>query len=324
MNTNWNIKTLIEAVGYAALIAIFAAMSLYMSSGMILSMFLCTVLLVVLIVRIDEIAAVFAVIVSYILVFIITDDFLTSAIIISRFCFPGLALGWGFKRKKDFRSLFVLSSSAYLFNLLLVIFLANKIYDVNLINQFILDPIEKMFTQIKESEDIAKLFGRGSIDITVLDELKDTISFFVPGFLLLAASFSGFLMLMFTKFILNRLKYDYSYLPMFSQLKVGRTTVAVFVLSFLISRIITNSVISAALLNIAFILSAVLNICGLSVIDFFLKRYGIPGIVRVIIYIIGLNITMFVGLLIPIIHPFYILAVLALADSIFDFRKLGK
>jgi len=98
--------------------------------------------------------------------------------------------------------------------------------------------------------------------------------------------------------------------------------VAAFGISLVLSISVDNNVISAALVNITFILFMVMSLCGVSVLDYFIHRAGVPGVFRIIIYMVLVVILTIMSMAMPLLHPIYFFAVLSLGDSIFDFRRL--
>jgi uncharacterized protein YybS (DUF2232 family) len=175
----------------------------------------------------------------------------------------------------------------------------------------------------RSMEQMNNVMGNVQIPSDKLAVIKDTVTYLVPGFLIISSAVFGFISLFLSKMVVCRIGYDYKYLPVFSELKVSRVTTGVFTISFLLFMFSDQTIFSAAIANIALILSIILMVCGISVMDYFVKKAGIPGIVRVIIYIIGFSITTVLALIIPVLHPFYILIVLTLVDSALDLRKLS-
>ncbi|MBZ4646734.1 MAG: hypothetical protein PWR27_2496 [Petroclostridium sp.] len=324
MSYNWDTKRLLEAAYLTAIMTFFAAAGLYVPGLMVFTIFLSAIPLVILTIKAGEKIAILSIAACYILIILLTGEIIVATTTLFSFCFAGLALGYGLKSKWEFNKLFIFSSGAYLVSLLATILLINNIEGINLIDKLIIEPVTEFFTQAeKDLNEVAKALGNNQVYAGGLTILKDIVGLLIPSFFIVSSTLFGYITLILSKSILNRIGYDYRYLPRFFELKVNRGTAVVFVLSFILSITINEVTISAALANITFILSVILMVCGLSVLDFFVKKAGIPGYVRVIIYIIVFAITTLLGVVIPLLHPLNALIILALIDSTFDFRKLG-
>ena len=78
----------------------------------------------------------------------------------------------------------------------------------------------------------------------------------------------------------------YDNMPYFYQLRMNRSITSVFLFLFMTSSLYGSSPI---ILNIILVIVVMIMICGLSVADYFLKLYSVPGFVRFIIYVVALS-----------------------------------
>jgi uncharacterized protein YybS (DUF2232 family) len=330
MDHNRNAKKLLEVIYLTIATVILAVIGFYIP----VLMFLSAVPLAVLSVKTNEKVALLSAAGSYMFLIILTQQIVLATTILFAFGFAGIAIGHGLKRKWTFSEMFFISAGAYLFSLLTTILFLNYVEGVNQINQLItlrIKALEELITQIEanlhetgallgDEQKYADFFSIGKAELVRIEYI---IRLFIPSFFIISSAFSGYLALMSSKAILSRSGYDYKYFPAFSELRISRSAIVVFLLSFLLSSLATQQMIRGAFANIAFILSMVFMVCGLSILDFFVKKAGIPGVVRVIIYLIVFGIMMLLGIIVPFLHPVNILIILTLTDSIFNFRKLG-
>jgi len=62
--------------------------------------------------------------------------------------------------------------------------------------------------------------------------------------------------------------------------------------------------------------------CGLSVVDFFLRKRNIHWSLRIVIYVVGFTVLGIIGIVIPIANISTILLFAGVTDGMFDFRRL--
>ncbi len=325
-------KMLLEVACLTAITIVMSIIGLYVPQLAFFTIFLSAVTITILTVKIDEKVAILSVLVSYVLLILLTGHVITATTTILSFSFAGLTIGYGLKRRWDFREIFLSSSSAYLLSILIIIVLMNTVQGINVINEFIVKPSNDFFIEMEKSmEEALQIAGENPLlseDMSTIKEqfdvevLSNTMQYMIPSFFIVMSALLGYLTLALSKNILNKLKYDYKYLPNFAELKIAKETVVIFVVSFMLLLFIDQMTIRAALININFILAVVLMFCGLATVEFFIKKAGIPVIIRVIIYCVAFGMMTFLAMLLPIFHPVNMLIIVAVSDNIFDFRKL--
>ncbi|MGE4282127.1 MAG: DUF2232 domain-containing protein [Clostridia bacterium] len=319
MNHKFNIKRLLETAYLTGITVILVIIGYYIPAWMTYTVFLSTIPLVIITVRNNEKTAVLSAFIAYFFILLLTNEIVFASITAMRFSFPGLVLGYGMKRRWDFQKVLISSSGAYLFSLLLIIFIISNMKGVNQIDAMIGQYLNDFDRSV---EEMNKVFKDVQISTDNLKVFKDLFTYLIPGFFIISSAFFGFIALNLSKALLTRFGYDYKHMPAFSELGVNRETTFVFLVSFVLSMLITSIPFSAAFANISLILAMIFMVCGVSILDFFLKKKGIPGLIRTILYMIGLGVMVIIAVVIPILHPIYVLIVLTLMDSTLDFRKL--
>ncbi len=325
-------KMLLEVAYLVAITVVVSIIGLYVPQLAIFAMFLSAVPITIVTVKMDERIAILSVLVSYVLLILLTGHVMTATTTILSFSFAGLTIGYGLKRRWGFRELFLSSSAAYLLSILAIIVLMNSVQGINVINELIVKPSNALFLEMGGSMDEALQIAKENKMLTGdmstikeqfdVEELSNTFQYMIPSFFIVMSALLGYLTLALSKNVLNKLKYDYKYIPDFSELKIAKETAVIFVVSFMLLMFINQMTIRAALINIIFILAIVLMFCGLATVDFFIKRAGIPSIIRVMIYCVAFGLMTFLAMILPIFHPINMLIFVAVLDNIFDFRKL--
>ncbi len=328
----FNQKKFSELMIFTVSIVVLAIAGYYFSGLITIFMFMDIILLTILGIRSNAKILILCSVISSVIVLMITGEVLFAINLLISVTIPGLAASYGFKKKWHFRELFLLIASAYLFSLLAVINIGTYIEGVNQVHKLIIDPAREIFTSFyHDFKDKILILENSGIDTGRLDLIKRYINvndlmymfkLIIPGIMIISSAFWGYITLMSIKAILKRRGYSMENLPEFHEMRVSRGTILIFITTFILLLFVKHLKVYAALVNINVILYFVFLVVGFSVVDFFFRKTRIPGIIRIIIYIPVFLILLLVGLILPFLHPFSVLIIIAVADSTFDLRKL--
>ncbi len=150
-----------------------------------------------------------------------------------------------------------------------------------------------------------------------IEAVKEAYILSFPAMLILYTLLASFVIYMLTKQVVALSKRDVSHFPLFSELILRRSATFILALALLLPRLIKSQMISAAFTNIAIILSGVAILCGISMIDFFLRRKLKNAWLRFALYIAAAAV-LSGGLLMALMLMVFVAA----ADSLRDFRRL--
>ena len=333
MGYNWLVKRLLEMLALIILIVVFNIIGAAFPSLLFLSVLLCGVCMTLLVVRTNDQAGFFFLFIIYLFSFIFSKDVVLSTVVLFAFTLPGLAIGYGFKHKWHFEKMFIVSSGSYLITLILSILFLNTVEDTSQIDNFIQWIVGNFTDFVKQGEiyfdQMAQFIGQNVPEGNIFTLMKGLIEQFeymirmtMPSFLILVSIVYGYFTYVISKAVIKLMGYDMEHLKSFNELRANKSMSAILVLSLALSMLVKNEVISAAFANISILLWTIFIFFGLSVIDYYVKKAGIPGVLRVIIYLIVLSISLLLGAFIPVLHPTNFLVFIAIIDAVVDFRKL--
>lgn len=198
-----------------------------------------------------------------------------------------------------------------------------SVYGVYFISGY--SPIDKIINSTFESIGTAcnSTPGLSAGELQMLSKLigtvKDMYVVLIPSMVVLFCLSCSYVLLMLSKGIFALFKRDVSGFGRFCDLKMPKSALFVATVTYILSIIFGGKQIGHAFLNFSSIILSVTTVCGLSVLDYKLRKKIRFSVVRVILYFVlivilslifgdGTGVFMFVGMF----------------DSVFDFRKLGK
>lgn len=235
-----------------------------------------------------------------------------------------------FKNQIKFFSGVITTTAALVFSSIVSIFRSNLATGTDTVNAI----INETFARAKETilamqlEQLQRFFANVSNEnisivresiFSTLDMIKGIYTIMFPSILILNTLLISYVIYMMTKQVLGLLKKDIYRYPKFSQLKLSRSMSAMLIVSFILPLFISSPVANAAITNIIVIISGIAVACGMSFIDFKLRKKIRSAWFRLLIYISVVFLISFgVGPLITV------LIFIAIADSYFDFRKVPK
>jgi len=239
---------------------------------------------------------------------------------------PGLVAGYLLGRKHPFYSILVATCALVCVGWIFEFIALDKLHGVsidNLIDEImgqveggVMSVVNQMSALAMDSEQI-------DIKQIALDAIANAgvvMKVYFPSFIVTLSMLMGYLVLRISGFAIRKFKFsDIDVVP-FSMMRAPRSMCWVAVIVYLIY-IFSEPLGSlwVILANATFILYAIMAVCGLSFVDFWLAKKIRVTVLRVLIYI-GTFLT--VGLLLSLLIDGLIIA--AILDSGRDFRKLGK
>lgn len=149
-----------------------------------------------------------------------------------------------------------------------------------------------------------------------VESVREMYFILFPSMLVISALTWSYVLHMVAKGILALFGKDVSGFAKFCDFKMPKGAIFLTVVSYLMYFAFGEQRIGYAFLNLASILTSVTAVCGLSVIDFKLRKVIKYSILRFPIYAVGLTI-----LSILFLGVENILAIVGMADTIFDFRR---
>lgn len=220
------------------------------------------------------------------------------------------------------------TSASFLLSTVISIYRANLISGTSVISVYIdevFSSIDSMLSSLS-AQQLSQLFRASSIED--ISKIKDSLLFYssslkevytaiFPSVLILNTLFISYLIYMLAKQIMALFKRDVSMLPKFSELKLRRSAAFMLAVSFLLTNMIKNELISAAFSNIGVILTGVAFMCGFSLIDFWVRKTVKSAWIRFAAYIAAAFI---LSQGIWIAGLVFVFA--AAADSVLNFRRL--
>ena len=305
----------------SALTVIFMLMSLYVPFFSVIGMFLSGLPLAVLYIKEGLKPTLCAAFVSLCILFAFTGSILGIISMFLAYGVPGIVAGVCIKKKYNLYYSVIYTGCAFLVGILA---------EYMIINIF-MGGLDKMFAEIFESVkssmlEIGKTLstGENKFDEKTINQamslMKETIRLYLPSMLIIASLISGYLMFSFYGWMLKKLRLTRISVPSFSMLRAPRGMVRVTLILYIISIFISDkSAFRAIVLNVVYVLYAILGICGLSLIDFKLSKRISKGAVRILIYFI---ILLFGGFLMPIIINICVIA--GFLDSSANYRKISS
>ena len=154
--------------------------------------------------------------------------------------------------------------------------------------------------------------------MTVSPEMRELSFLLLPAMTILSALFFSYLIFVVTAGILRLMKRDTSMYVKFSGLKLPRSASTLLFLSMIFVMLSRGSQLAAVCLNASVIIGYVAMLCGLSVVCSFINTKVKRVYLRIIVYL-----ALFLVILLSAPFASYILVMLALSDTAFNFRKIG-
>ncbi len=165
-------------------------------------------------------------------------------------------------------------------------------------------------------ETVTEITKSLSVDFTTVEQVKTQyiamIQTLLPGVVVVSSAAIGWISMMLARAYCQRHgSVDFYYLPKFAAMHGDKVTAIVFILSFLLSMILSGPMMMV-FINLALITGAVMAVCGLSLLVFYIQKFVRRRVSRVLLYILILFIPSVV----------FFLVLLGLIDAFANLRHL--
>ncbi|MBQ7717940.1 MAG: DUF2232 domain-containing protein [Clostridia bacterium] len=209
-------------------------------------------------------------------------------------------LGMGISKKKTFSSTMISTVTAAIAAITLILLYythtTGKTAFTLLFGDYI-EVLKQTFAQLDISSDFADLFAQ-------------QLELMMPSFIIISTAITVYIVFCISRGFLERNGYMIDNMPHFEELSLNRTFSTVFLFILLFSMF---DGVSAVAMNIIMVVVTLFAMCGLSVGVYYIKTFGLPKAIRVIIYILLVVIMMFVNALGGI--PTIVLLIVGVIDS---------
>ncbi len=265
--------------------------------------------------------SVVSVIAAVLVLFILTGDPLSSILSSAFYILPGLAIGYTLKRGCKFYTVLFSACITVALGLALDMMIINFAASGNGIEQMLQETVNIFKTafndalanvDIKEAEELSNSINQ------LIDQIPSIIKWYLPSFIIIASLVISYATLMFSIFILKRLKIFKGEALPFSMIKVPKSMCFItLVLALITNFSLDKGVLSAVFDNMVSIMYFVIGVSGFSFLDFLIKKKVKSGGIRFIIYLVAFFIGyIFIGVIM------YALVIVGLIDGVRNIRKI--
>lgn len=321
---NENTRTLVFGAMMVAMTAILMLTCRYVPMLSIFGAFVCGIPMAVFAAKsgfkllIPATIAVFAVLVF------IDGNFVSAASTLLMSVVPGVVAGYTLGRKKPFFIILFATCVAvcigWLFELLVL-----KVLIGSGIDEIIKETLsqmkiymDSMLNSLNGSEISALKVPPEKFISLALETVEFTIRLYFPSLVIVSSMVTGYIIIRISGFVINRAQIANVKSVPFSFLRVPRSMSVVAIICYIIYIFLDQkSTTWPIFANLVMILYVIIGICGLSVIDFKLKKKITSGLLRFIIYAV---IFLFASALMGIILS--ILVLVGIMDVNRDFRHI--
>jgi len=309
-------RALTEGAILASIAAMLVLMSFYIPVIGTLMTFVCPVPIIIAGVRWGKEISIMATFIAALLVSILSGPLLGITVLFG-FGAIGISLGLCIRRGFSPAKILIIGSIASLVGtglMLTISFIFLKINPIAEINR-------AMQQGISTSLSLYEKMGLASEQLkqmrSTFDNMLKMVSLLLPSSFLFAAVFDTFLNFWVAKLVLAKLGHKIEGgLPPFSRWRISHYTVWGFIAGWLItmlSQYLGSSILYKMGANILSIFSIIFFVQALSVLSFFMKKYSLNIVFKVIIYFLLIT-TPFLS---------FIAVLVGLLDSLLDLRKLN-
>lgn len=325
MNKSKQKNNYIELLVMFVLILAVEFLGLKYSIISILSIFLLTILTACIAVRYKELPALVVCTGSFLINSCVFGIFNGIVIFVSSVV-VGISIGYCLRNKISLKHSIVVGGIAFIIVFLIFNYLYTKLYGVNVIQQAVINNTTNMIEANKDT--IYNLSRNQGLDpeTTYAEFFNKLNSFFVliPAGLVIFSLIWSYAVILCTYFFVNKLKKNTSYIEPFSEFRLPQGMGIALLISLIIIwnkdlENITTDKITMIFINVIYIISFGFIIQGLALADFWLKKFGLQGVLRIIVYAIGgiVLLPFMIMLNIP-----FLLTFVGIMDYAVDFRKL--
>jgi len=323
-----------ESFYFAALCSLIVGISLYFPYMQILPFVICPLIYALICIWRSKRAMFMMALLNYVLLIFFTQSINIANVCMISYAFVGIVLGSVLRHRFNYKITFIFVSFAYLLSGMFFIAYMNGLLEQNYIQITLIDPLNANFKQIEKIllDNIEMLINMKALDSgdispdtlkKQISEFKELIILHIPGFMVASSALLGYLIVSLTGYLMQKIGYNYKYLTSFDRLKLPKGSIYTLFFIMISPIFISDVLVLAIFSNIEFALTAVSVVCGLSFVDFHLKRRSIHVVIRILLYIFifGFGSIVF-GMFIPMLHPANVLFLIGAMDALYDFRKL--
>lgn len=148
-----------------------------------------------------------------------------------------------------------------------------------------------------------------------------TAGMLVPACVIVLSVFIGYVTMWAVNAQLRRTGYPIRH--KFSKIRMPIPMALILIFAIVLSYLDLNETINAIALNVSIILAVFSLTAGISFIEYYLQKSNIRTFFRVIIHFFILNSSLGMAAVSPLVNVYTGYMVIALADSLFNFRKIG-
>lgn len=283
-----NTKSMIEGALLAAITIILSILALYMPVLGIFATLVWPVPIVILGIRHGFRISILSTVVAGVFVAILSGPLQAFTVVLG-FGFIGIAMGWAIKRDFSPFKILLIGAISSLMSKVILVGASLLIMGIN--------PITQEITIMKESltmiENMYKGMGMNPESTkTAIEQFSKTLDLMVlvfPGLLLIASFMDSFLTYQVTKAVLSRLGQKMKEFTPFWQWQLPSYTVTLFLLGKLFTMLEVYwpvGVLNILGLNLMVIFSVAFFIQGFSVLAYFLAKWNISKILRIVIVLL--------------------------------------
>lgn len=237
----------------------------------------------------------------------------------------GTTMGIAAKNKKDFMAVLVSGTVSLLLPILVALIRFKFVLKIDFTEEFINEPIAEIIASYKELIMATGIEGAENLLGAMADIqwfIQQTITMIMPSAFIIICGFGVYLIFMLGRKLILKKQGDVMAYPHSSQLKMPRSASFILIILYVVTFFVKASFFSGAITNILIIFSALYMVCGLSLVDFYLKK-RFHWVIRIILYLTGGIFLTVIGIIIPLANVFTLLFIAGLIDSSRNFRCLG-
>jgi len=209
--------------------------------------------------------------------FVMTFDFLGAVIYCIGIVIPAFFTGIGLGKKLSFKFIILTASISHLFSKIL-----------SLMNQSVKtgkSTFELIFgDSLRVLNEMANS-GQIKLPVELDGDYLSVIEYLTPSFLILGSLLITYVAFGIVRTLLKRKGVIFEYLPRFYSLRMDKEMVFVL-LAILLTSLAFG--VTAITINILVVMSTILIVCGVSIVDYYLRLYKTRGVLRFLIYVVGL------------------------------------
>jgi uncharacterized protein YybS (DUF2232 family) len=227
----------------------------------------------------------------------------------------GIGIGYAFKNKFTLKPVMIFGGLGCTIGFILTNIVSINFYKTNLIQDVLING-----TIIPTTNLLVNSFKNNEQEIV---QLINSILANIPAIITVTSFIAGFVIIIISLIITRKAGYNVTSVEPFSEFKLPAGVIGFSILAQILSvgdgQGSDIDRFTMVFLNLSYILDFFFMVQGIALVDFLLKKIGLLGSLRIIVYTIG-GVIIVPFIFIPI-FPF-LLTVAGILDALMDFRKL--